>query len=211
MQNILIFRYHLLFVKTLWFLRMNEGTKNLHTWIFKIFYDALKPEWHLETFLAPTVFCIKNAELFPKSQHILQLFCKKILLLGFIFIFFRKEMRNNFNALIVVLSFVDMLLCLLLISSLSFARAFNLQTVIYQQVSWKDRNTINTINTVCFLRNVNIVTWGQAISPSGYAKLDKKKYPHRKIRSCSWYFIQMHLQVIKKREFYYKWNNIFLL
>ena len=44
---------------------------------------------------------------------------------------FRKEMRNSFNTLIVVLTVVDSLLCLFLMTDFTFARAFQLHTVIY--------------------------------------------------------------------------------
>ena len=44
---------------------------------------------------------------------------------------YRKEMRNSFNALIVVLTVVDSLLCLFLMTDFTFARAFQLHTVIY--------------------------------------------------------------------------------
>ena len=45
--------------------------------------------------------------------------------------FSRKEMRNCFNILIVVLTIVDLLLCLFLMTDFTFARAFQLHTVIY--------------------------------------------------------------------------------
>ena len=44
---------------------------------------------------------------------------------------YRKEMRNSFNTLIVVLTVVDSLLCLFLMTDFTFARAFQLHTVIY--------------------------------------------------------------------------------
>ena len=44
---------------------------------------------------------------------------------------YRKEMRNSFNILIVVLTVVDSLLCLFLMADFTFARAFQLHTVIY--------------------------------------------------------------------------------
>ena len=47
------------------------------------------------------------------------------------FLFSRKEMRNAFNSLIVVLSVVDSVFCILLMADYSFARAFELHTVLY--------------------------------------------------------------------------------
>ena len=44
---------------------------------------------------------------------------------------FRKEMWNSFNALIVVLTIVDSLLCIFLMVDYTFARAFELHTVMY--------------------------------------------------------------------------------
>jgi len=44
---------------------------------------------------------------------------------------FRKEMRNSFNVLIVVLTCVDTLFCVLLVADYSLARAFELHTVLY--------------------------------------------------------------------------------
>ena len=44
---------------------------------------------------------------------------------------YRKEMWNSFNALIVVLTIVDSLLCVLLMADFAFARAFELHTVAY--------------------------------------------------------------------------------
>ena len=44
---------------------------------------------------------------------------------------FRKDMWNSFNALIVVLTVIDTLLCIFLMTDYTFARAFELHTVIY--------------------------------------------------------------------------------
>ena len=44
---------------------------------------------------------------------------------------FRKDMWNSFNALIVVLTIIDTLLCIFLMTDYTFARAFELHTVIY--------------------------------------------------------------------------------
>ena len=55
---------------------------------------------------------------------------KKFYLLNDVFIY-RKEMRNSFNTLIVVLTVVDSLLCIFLMTDFTFARAFQLHTVIY--------------------------------------------------------------------------------
>ncbi len=43
----------------------------------------------------------------------------------------RKEMRNSFNSLIVVLTVVDSLFCILLVADFSFARAFEMHTVLH--------------------------------------------------------------------------------
>ena len=40
-------------------------------------------------------------------------------------------MRNSFNYLIVVLTVIDSIFCVLIVADFSFARAFNLHTVIY--------------------------------------------------------------------------------
>ena len=48
----------------------------------------------------------------------------------FIFLL-RKDMWNSFSALIIVLTVVDTFLCVLLMSDYTFARAFQMHTVIY--------------------------------------------------------------------------------
>ena len=44
---------------------------------------------------------------------------------------FRKEAKNSFNLLIVVLTCVDLIFCVLLMSDYCFVRAFGIHTVTY--------------------------------------------------------------------------------
>ena len=46
----------------------------------------------------------------------------------------RKDMRNGFNSLIVVLTVVDTLLCTCIIAEFSLVRAFDLNTVGYTMI-----------------------------------------------------------------------------
>ncbi|TRY73987.1 hypothetical protein TCAL_05466 [Tigriopus californicus] len=48
-----------------------------------------------------------------------------------IYAFSRREMRNSFNSLIVVLTVMDSVFCVLLVADYSFARAFEMHTVFY--------------------------------------------------------------------------------
>ena len=42
---------------------------------------------------------------------------------------YRKEMRNSFNSLIVVLTVIDSILCMFMMAEYTFARAFSMRTL----------------------------------------------------------------------------------
>ena len=43
-------------------------------------------------------------------------------------------MRNSFNSLIVVLTVIDSILCILMMAEYTFARAFNMRTVVHTRL-----------------------------------------------------------------------------
>jgi hypothetical protein len=83
------------------------------------------------------------------------------------YLFNRKEMRNSFNSLIVVLTVIDSILCVLMNAEYTFARAFSLRHQYYKTFLPYDlpmgRNKLEFLSRVGFSNIYLIWEYGRSL------------------------------------------------